>query len=413
MKPRPFTRVVLALGACAALTLGGATALTLGPAPATPAAADTAPVPSADPFYQPPSPLPAGRPGDIIRSRPAPFPMSSAVTSTQVLYETRNATGSTIAVSGTVLVPKAPWTGSGARPLVSYAVGTRGLGDACAPSYTLGQGTDYEEMFINDLLNKGWAVAVTDMEGLGTPGIHTYVVGQSEGRAVLDMARAAERLPGTGLSASTPVGVFGYSQGGGSAGWAAQLAATYAPDLDLKGVVAGGIPGKMLSLRSLEGGPFTGLLLMAALGYDSAYPDLNLDSYLNDNGRRIKARYKDLCLLSFDLAPVLVDTAFRHIGDFTTHNPIDSPAWRARFNANDLGTIKPGVPVFQYHAQADEAVPYDQADTVHKDWCALGATLTWKTYPFAEHLLGFLWAWPDAVTFLNARFQNNPATPTC
>ncbi|MXQ65749.1 triacylglycerol lipase [Actinomadura rayongensis] len=387
--------------------------LALGVAPAVPAAAEAAPVPSADPFYRPPSPLPAGRPGDVIRSRPAAFPVSSAVTSTQVLYQSENATGRTIAVSGTVLVPKAPWTGKGARPLVSYAVGTRGLGDACAPSYTLAQGLDYEELFINDLLNKGWAVAVTDMEGLGTPGGHTYVVGQSEGRAVLDMARAAERLPGTGLTAATPVGVFGYSQGGGSAGWAAQLAATYAPDLDLKGVAAGGIPGKMLSLRSLEGGPFTGLLLMAALGYDSAYPELNLDSYLNDNGRKIKARYSDLCLLSFDLAPVAVDTAFRHIGDFTTRNPVDDPAWVARFNANDLGGIKPGVPVFQYHALLDEVVLFDQADAVHKDWCKNGADLTWKTYPFAEHLLGFLWGWPDSVAFLNDRFQGRPATGNC
>ena len=61
-------------------------------------------------------------------------------------------------------------------------------------------------LFIKAALDRGWAVAVSDYEGLGTPGQHTYVVGRSEGRAVLDMARAAQRLPGTGLTTSTPVG---------------------------------------------------------------------------------------------------------------------------------------------------------------------------------------------------------------
>ena len=42
---------------------------------------------------------------------------------------------------------------------------------------------------INAALQQGYAVAVSDYQGLGTPGPHTYMVGQSMGRAVLDMAR--------------------------------------------------------------------------------------------------------------------------------------------------------------------------------------------------------------------------------
>lgn len=92
------------------------------------------------------------------------------VKSWQVLYRSETADGRPTAVSGMVLVPAKAWTGLGNRPLLSYAVGTRGLGDACAPSYTLTRGLDYEELFIADALSRGWAVAVTDMEGLGTPG---------------------------------------------------------------------------------------------------------------------------------------------------------------------------------------------------------------------------------------------------
>src|SRR5699024_268392 len=112
--------------------------------------------------------------------------------------------------------------------------------------------------FIANLLSKGFAVMVTDYEGLGMPGGHTYVVGQSEGRALLDGVRAAQKLPGSGLSTSSPVGLMGYSQGGGAAGWAAELAGTYAPELKLRGTVAGGVPADLLAVAEFaEGGPFT------------------------------------------------------------------------------------------------------------------------------------------------------------
>lgn len=144
----------------------------------------------------------------------------------------------------------------GKRPLVTFAVGTRGLGDTCAPSKTLANGTNYEAAIINSFLSRGWAVVVTDYQGLGTPGAHTYVVGRREGRSVLDAARAAQRLAGSGLDATTPVGVYGYSQGGGAAAWAAELAASYAPELDLKGVVEGGVPADLPAVASgLDGGP--------------------------------------------------------------------------------------------------------------------------------------------------------------
>ncbi|MEV5571995.1 lipase family protein [Spirillospora sp. NPDC052269] len=381
--------------------------------PAGTARADSVP-PENDAFYQPPVPLPPGSPGDVIRSRAANFPLSSSVTATQVLYRSVNATGQDIAVSGTVLVPKTPWMGGGKRPLVSYGVGTRGLGDECAPSYTLSRGLDYEQLFINDLLNRGWAVAVTDMEGLGTPGVHTYTVGRSEGRAVLDMARAAERLPSSGLGTGTPVGLEGYSQGGGSVGWAAQLASSYAPELQIKGVSAGGIPADLVAVgRFLDGSAGMGLAFLSAVGFDAAYPELKLDGYLNDAGRKLLAANKDVCLASVDGVGAIAGTAFRHITDFTTANPLDAPAWQARFTENRLGAVKPSMPVFQAHAGFDELVPLVQADTLHRTWCRAGANLTWRIYPLAEHALGLVEAAPDMAGFLSDRFQGRPVTGNC
>ena len=40
-------------------------------------------------------------------------------------------------------------------------------------------------------IKAGYAVVRTDYDGLGTPGVHQYLVGTSEGRSVLDAVRAA------------------------------------------------------------------------------------------------------------------------------------------------------------------------------------------------------------------------------
>jgi hypothetical protein len=172
-------------------------------------------------FYRPPSPLPAGAPGSIIRWRVgcdylAPGGVAAPAKVWNVLYQSTNANQQAIAVSGTVLVPTSAWTGQGPRPLVAYATGTQGWGDQCAPSREMAAG-DYDENFaVENLLDQGWAVAVTDYPGLGTPGNELYAVNLAEGYAVLDILKAAEQLPHDHVSADAPVAIEGYSQGGGA-----------------------------------------------------------------------------------------------------------------------------------------------------------------------------------------------------
>lgn len=378
------------------------------------------PTPDQEDFYKPPVPLPAGQPGDVIRSRASRFTLDpiektpvAGVTSTQVIYRSTNALGQANAVSGTVLVPTTPWIGPGSRPLLSWAVGTRGVGDACAPSYTLSQGADYEMLFIKAALDRGWAVAVSDYEGLGTPGQHTYVVGRSEGRAVLDMARAAQRLPGTGLTTSTPVGLMGYSQGGGAVAWAAELATTYAPELNLKGTAAGGIPGDLPAVAEfVEGGPVVALALLASIGLDAAYPELDLEGYLNDRGRALMETADDLCIASVDGVSAIIDTAFSSRMDYVHTDPLASPAWRARLAENKLGSAKPKGPVFQYHGGIDEMVPFQQGAELRRAWCNKGANVTWSVLP-GEHVLGMVEGVVPALNWLSLRFAGIPTLGNC
>lgn len=205
-------------------------------------------------FYVPPSPLPAGKNGDVLKSQPSTY---NNTTATRVMYRSRDARNKPIAVTGTVFVPSIPWQGPGERPVVAYAPFTAGLGDQCAPSKTLaGEGSrdltaGFQNDFVDALLGKGFAVAQTDYEGLGTPGEHPYVVRLSEGHAVLDVLRAAQRLPGAGLPEDGPLGIAGYSEGGSGAASAAELAESYAPELDVKAYVGAAPADKAVLAKAL------------------------------------------------------------------------------------------------------------------------------------------------------------------
>lgn len=386
----------------------GTTPVSAGTLPQAPAA------PSGDPFYTAPADL-SGEPGDILRSRAVEVyaeplrVLPAPVRAWQLLYRSTSATGEPNAVSGTLLVPPAPWH-DGARPLVSYAVGTHGMGDSCAPSYKLRTGTENEIALIAQALTRGWAVIVTDYEGLGTPGTHTYATGRSEGRAVLDAARAASSVPGTGLSAAGPVGVFGYSQGGQAAAFAAELQPTYAPDVPLAGVAAGGVPADLADVaRFNDGGPFFGLVLGAATGLASAYPDVPFAEILNERGRATVERIEDACVAELGAA-----APFARLEDFVTvPEPLSLPAWEARLAENRAGTNRPGAPMYLYHGTFDELIPFSVGRELKERYCDLGSTVRWQPVPLAEHITGVAVAGPVAMNWLGGRFAGRTVRSSC
>ena len=180
-------------------------------------------------FYTPPDPLPPGRPGDLIRTEPSRLVLEPSgqlgaimATGTRIMYRSTDTRGNPIAVTGTYFEPYNDWPGRGPRPLISYAPGNQGQGNQCAPSRMFNQGIhysggwdimfNYEELFVATMVARGFAIVMTDYEGLGTNSMHTYVGRVAEGQAVLDAARAAMKLPGTSLDPHGPVAFWGYSR---------------------------------------------------------------------------------------------------------------------------------------------------------------------------------------------------------
>ena len=212
--------------------------LALGAAPAG-AAVPTGP--AGNSFYAPPAAkLKGGVHGDAIwvRNGQSALNIDGASRVFNIVYKSQSLAGKTIPVSGTVWVPKgtAP---KGGWPVISWGHGTTGSADACAPSkiesVESGSYTSYVFPTFDSWLKAGYAIVMSDYEGLGTPGPHPYLVGHSEGRGVIDIVLAAHKaVP----AISTSWVASGHSQGGHAVLFAAADAKTYGKGTTFKGVAA-------------------------------------------------------------------------------------------------------------------------------------------------------------------------------
>lgn len=392
----------LAACALAVTTMSPAEAVTEPPRPA---------------FYETPASLPATN-GAVIRSEPMTFLLdpldasSISRTSTRVLYRSTNRAGQAIAVSGTVFVPKARWLGVGKRPVIGYAAGTQGMADRCAPSRQYSEGFEYEGMFIEGLLARGYAVAMTDYEGLGTQGTHTYMDRVSQGRAVLDAVRAAQRLTGSGLTVENPVGLAGYSQGGGAAASAAELASSYAPELRVKGAAVGAVPAELGAVASfLDGTLWSVFALYATVGIAASY-DIDTRPYFNDRGDALIQRIHEECV--FDL----FKSAFTQSRDLTesgltSAELLRQQPWASMVAAQRIGRTKPAFPVQVSHSMIDDVIPYKVGKQLARDWCDRGGNVRFSSNFGAGHVGGILPHAAEAYLFFEARFAGLRQLSSC
>jgi hypothetical protein len=374
---------------------------------------------SAQPFYETPTALPANN-GDVIRSEPSIFYLDPInlikidANVQRILYRSTDRTGKAIAVSGTVITPKSAWFGIGERPIVGYAAGTQGLADHCAPSRQLTVGTEYEGPFVLGLITRGYAVVLTDYQGLGTEGMHTYMNRVVQGHAVLDSIRAAQRLPAAGVPANGPVAVHGYSQGGGAAASAAELAPTYAPELKLKGVSMGAVPADLSAVaRTLDGSLYMAFLGYATFGLSAGY-GISMDPYLNATGKQLFGDVAGKCTLE-----ALPAAAFRKSADLTADGkPItellaNNPLFKTVIDEQRIGRIKPTVPVLISHSVLDDVIPYGVGKTLASSWCDKNANVRLAPNLGPTHVGGAVASYPGAFAWLEARFAGLPALSNC
>jgi hypothetical protein len=109
------------------------------------------------PFYTLPTLLPAGKPGDIVRTERLQSARDRTI-AWRVLYHTTDVTGADIVVSGTVIAPTTP-APTGGRVVVGWGHPTTGAAAKCAPP----NGIDPFDLIegMSELLNAGTTISRT------------------------------------------------------------------------------------------------------------------------------------------------------------------------------------------------------------------------------------------------------------
>jgi acetyl esterase/lipase len=347
--------------------------------------------------------------GGLIRSQPIDGAPDGAA-AYRILYRSEGLNGQPIAVSGVVIVPAGP-PPSGERPIVAWAHPTTGVIPPCAPS--LARVLFSSIQGLREMLAHGYVVAATDYPGLGTAGPHPYLVGISEGRAVLDSVRAARGMPGVGEGRR--FAVWGHSQGGQAALFTGLLAMTYAPELQLVGVAAaapatelgplmeadlGTSGGNNLTAMTLwswsrvYGAPMSEVVTPAAIPVIDQLAGMCVERFFDIFRRRGPSRRLEQSFLS-------------------VNNLADREPWRSLLAENTPGPLPPEIPVFLAQGTADKLVIPSVTRNYAAALCKAGSRVTLDWIVGVGHAFSGRDSASAAVAWMADRFDGAAAPSTC
>jgi len=349
----------------------------------------------------------AGKPGSIIRVWPLESGGPGDSDAFRFLYRSTGVKGEPIPVSGAIFIPSGP-APAGGRHIIAWAHPTSGVAPDCAPSlYPDRAGLIWN---LNDMLSQGYIVVATDYPGLGTDGVHPYLIGESAGRAVLDSVRAAQHLSRN--TASNRFAVWGHSEGGHAALFTGELAARYAPDLTLVGVAAAAPATYLVDLFEDDAATEQDLIAMALLSW-SRLENIAPATIVEPSVMPAFNATARGCLTSIAQFQALEKSAKPLQKRFLKIDPTKTEPWKGIMVRNSPGQAPAGAPVFIAQGGADSTVDPKVTKRFAKALCAKGERVAFIELPGVSHIFIARDAAPTAIRWMNDRFRGAPAPSSC
>jgi hypothetical protein len=375
-------------------------------APAGVASAAPTPVlPSQDPFYSYNGSLASIAPGTVLRRRTvmvAWLGLPTPVTVTQLLYRTTTQLGAPAATVTTVL-RSAP--AGGVKPpvrILSYQMFYDGLGSGCDPSYNVrvaslenssqvesgntqsGNDSQVEEGLMTPYLAAGDTLVISDYEGENL----AWGAGQQSAYQTLDGIRAAESFLNV-APRHTPVALLGYSGGSIATEWGEEIAPAYAPELDVVGAAAGGLPVDFAhELPYLNGSPsWAGVMPGVLVGVSRGF-NLDLMSYLSPYGQQLARKVSGECANSFESAyPGLT---IKQLVQPQYQNLLANPVIASTINELIMGSDgTPQAPLFlgvgNSDGTGDGVIAASDVGGLAHAYCEGGASVQFDEYQHLDH----------------------------
>ena len=389
--------------------------------------------PKDDPFYSYSDPLDSIAPGTVLKTRSFRyhlFGFPTLLETTQLLYRSTSQTGKPTVNVTSIIKPPIQFDKT---KVISYQSAYDSLNRNDQPSYAISGGLrlggvvpNVEAAVFGPFIAEGYTVIVPDTEGQRAD----FAAGPEYGMNTLDSIRAA--FNSSSIPKNSRVAMLGYSGGAIATGWAAELAPTYASDVDAR-MIGAAIGGVLVdpahNLHYVEGtGFWAGVMAMALVGIARAFEiETELARYLSPNGARIFHEMQSASIVN-----VLGQYPGLKWQDLVSHKyptPESLPLFVECANKLIMGTGTPTIPMFigQGANGALEGTPGDKAGigagdgvmiagdvrTLARDYCARGTKVHYEQYDALSHI----WSVPiwllDSIAWIKQRFAGVPAPDNC
>lgn len=350
-------------------------------------------------------------PGQLLSQTPLDSAVSLAEAGQQmsILYTSTDGVSGqgAVQVSGAVFFPKTPRP-AGGWPVVAWAHGTTGVGDACAPSRNPRSPRD--TAYLSTWLREGFVVVATDYQGLGTPGPHPYLHTRAQAYSMLDAVRAALTLPGV----ANQVILVGQSQGGGAAFGTAGLASAYAPDVKLLGTVATGTPYLTTAAPDAPSNP------------DRVSPQIAYAMYAAVTAKLVQPGFDPASVFLPAAMPALEASGESCVGPLfarltregrTERNSYQPGGVKRLFGlvapVTGYTTLKLDQPVFMGIGGKDVDVPTAMQQALVRDACQAGSRIQAQVYPEMDHSGTVNASLQDSLPFVRGLLAGGSVPSNC
>lgn len=339
--------------------------------------ADT--LPTDDDFYTPPSGYESEKPGAVLKTREVASQLSGFTnmnSAYQLLFRSTDTNGDAIAAVTTVMIPK----DAQMDQVLSYFVPEDASYIGCAPSYIYSQKGESEGK-VQDAIDAGIIVNVPDHQGPNS----AFTAGHLEAQISLDSIRALNSVKEVDFD-NAKFANWGYSGGSIPAGWSAELAPTYAPELNLVGTAMGGVVANLTGVFVTNNAGLTaGFIPPSIWGLSTEYEGIKniVDNKLVGWKQWYLEKAKSQCssqnILSF---------LFQNIYDYFEDGDqlLYLPEVKKVMDSLTMGSNTPQMPMYIYQGTSDNIVnPEGIYDAVEK-YCDNDATLLFTKVDSGNHL---------------------------
>ena len=351
-------------------------------------------------FYDTPNPLPAGKPGELIRSEPFDeYDLPPGVSAVRILYHSRSATGADVAASGVVLIPDETPPPAG-WPVIAWAHGSTGVARTCAPSLMRNL---HSGPFLSMYVNLGYAVVAADYTGLGTSFRNASSDIPSNATDVI-YSVPASRAAVPQLSAKWIA--LGENEGALAVLGTAELESDIRDSNYLGGIaISVGAEAKDVYERVAHGSAPDGLAFLA-YGIKTVYPQFQVKDMLTEKAQPVYEEIEQACAGNGSRPAVSAAEMLKAKWE-------ENEFVKQYFDRNTLGRRPAYGPLLVLSGEADSAVRPTLTANIVARLCKQGDRIQFENYPEVDAGSVIGDSAREQIAWIQGRFAGRASPSNC